>query len=79
MRRLTDRQVIVLAAIERLGTPVRAELRREVTGLSAKQVREVVDALVNRGLVTESGHPARLHAVPRDRRPGRRGRLSHEA
>lgn len=71
--------MIVLAAIERLGSPVRAELRREVSGLTAKQVREVVDALVIRDLVVESGHPSRLQAVPRDRRPGRRGRLSHEA
>ena len=72
MRKLTDRQVAVLAAIERLGWPTLPELRDELSELTQSEIIRVVAALVIRGLVAEAGKPVRFRAVPRDSRTGRR-------
>jgi DNA-binding MarR family transcriptional regulator len=72
VRRLTDRQVAVLAAIERIGGPTQEELRRDLAALSASEITRVINALVIRGLVAESGKPVRFRALPRDHRTGQR-------
>jgi hypothetical protein len=71
VRKLTDRQVAVLAAIERLGWPTLDGLRHELHALPPSEINRVVAALVIRGLIREAGKPLRLVAVPRDGRPGR--------
>lgn len=76
MRKLTDRQVVVLAAVERLGSPTPDDLRQEVSALTASETSRVVNALVTRGLVAESGRPVRFSAVPRETREGRRDSVS---
>ena len=72
MRRLTNTQVAVLAAVERLGWPTLAELRHDLPALRSSEITRVVAALVIRGLVSEAGRPLRFTAVPRDSRAGSR-------
>ena len=72
MRRLTNRQVAVLAAIERLGCPTLPELRLELPVLRQSEIAGCVAGLALRGLVAEAGEPPRFTAVPRDSRTGRR-------
>jgi DNA-binding MarR family transcriptional regulator len=68
MRRLTDRQVAVLAAIERHGNPTMAELRGQLHALAAGAIARVVDALEQRGLVARTGDDAvRFVAIRRGR------------
>jgi hypothetical protein len=69
---LTNRQVAVLAAIERIGRPTLAELRFELSSLRVSDITGVAAGLVVRGLVAEAGDPPRYAAVPRDSRTGRR-------
>ena len=38
VRKLTNRQVAVLAAIERIGWPTLEELRRELSALAAREI-----------------------------------------
>ncbi len=72
VRKLTDRQIAVLAAIERLGRPTLAELRHDLPALAPGEIARVLAALVIRGLVAEAGKPVRFTAVPRDSRTGSR-------
>ena len=72
MRKLTDRQIAVLAAIERLGRPTLPELRHDLPALAPAEITRVVAALVIRGLVAEEGKPLRFTAMPRDSRAGSR-------
>ena len=66
MRKLTDRQVAVLAAIERLGSPTLPELRGQLTALAPSVIYRVIEALERRGLVIERGYGAvRFVAVRR--------------
>ena len=76
MRRLTDRQVAVLAAIERLGSPTLSDLQRELPALTPSEMTRVIAALVIRGLVAEAGEPLHHTAVPRDSLTGRRDSVS---
>jgi len=55
MKRLTDRQLAVLAAVERLGRPTLPDLRYEFPGLSPSTVLRTLDALEKKGLVRSSG------------------------
>ena len=54
-RRLTDRQVAVLAALERLGDSTLPELREEFPELAPSELRRVLTALERRGLVCSRG------------------------
>lgn len=56
MRRLTDRQVAVLAAVERLGRPTLPDLRYEFPHLTPSAVLRVLDALEAKGYVRSSGN-----------------------
>ena len=76
VRKLTNRQVAVLAAIERIGWPTLEELRRELSALAAREITLATDALVGRSLVAESGTPVRFTAVPRDSRTGQLGSVT---
>ena len=67
MRRLTYRQVAVLAAIEPLGSPMLAHLRQELRALDVSVIYREIDALTRLGLVAEHGSPPRFAAVERDR------------
>jgi hypothetical protein len=58
--------VIVLAAIERLGSPTLPELRAQLHALPLYGIWRVIEALERRGLVTERGYGAvRFVAVGR--------------
>ena len=61
VRKLTDRQIAVLAAIERLGRPTLPELRHDLPALTQSEITRVVAALVIRGLVARGGQAAALH------------------
>ena len=54
-RKLTDRQVAVLAAVERLGDATLPEITAEFRGLSASRVLRVLEALILRELVEWRG------------------------
>jgi len=56
MRKLTDRQVAVLAAIERTGNPTALGLGYEFRTTAAKIYR-VIETLIRRGLVEQTGNP----------------------
>jgi DNA-binding IclR family transcriptional regulator len=69
--RLTDRQIAVLAAIERLGNPTLPELRGQFTSLAASEIYRVIEALERRGLVAKTGYSAiRFVAVRRGQGTG---------
>ncbi len=53
--KLTDRQTAVLAAVERLGRPVMADLWREFPDLAPSGIKKVLDALEKKGLVEHAG------------------------
>src|SRR5581483_8226604 len=55
MKRLTDRQVALLAAVERLGRPTLPDLRFEFPQLAPSTVLRTLNALEKKGLVTSSG------------------------
>ena len=56
-KRLTDRQVVVLSAVERLGEPTVPELARELSTLgTASEVVRVLDALEAKRLVEATGN-----------------------
>lgn len=57
MRRLTDRQVAVLAAVERVGRPTLPDLRYEFPHLAPSAVLRTLRELEKRGFVTSSGNP----------------------
>ena len=57
-RRLTDRQAAVLAAVERVGRPVMADLWREFPDLAPSAIKRVLDALERKGLVDHAGDEA---------------------
>ena len=67
-RRLTDRQVAVLAAVERLGQPTIPDLWPEFPALAPSEIHRVLKALIRKGLVERSGNPqwAYLGAPPPD-------------
>jgi len=54
-RRLTDRQIAVLAAIERLGNPTVPELAKELCSMNPSEIVRVLDSLEAKGLVIASG------------------------
>jgi hypothetical protein len=56
--KLTDRQTAVLAAVERLGRPVMADLWQEFPKLAPSTIKRVLDALENKGRVDHSGDDA---------------------
>jgi DNA-binding IclR family transcriptional regulator len=56
-RRLTDRQVAVLAAVERLGHPTIPELHTQFPALAPSEIHRVLKSLINRGRVEMSGNP----------------------
>jgi hypothetical protein len=56
MRRLTDRQVAVLAAVERLGQPTLPDLRHEFPHLAPSTVLRTLDALERKGRVLSTGN-----------------------
>jgi hypothetical protein len=56
-KKLTNRQVAVLAAVERLGEPTLPELSAQFAGLSASTVLRVLEALMARELVEWRGDP----------------------
>ena len=56
VRRLTDRQIAVLAAVERLGRPTLPDLRFEFPELYPSTVLRCLRALEARGLVESSGN-----------------------
>jgi DNA-binding IclR family transcriptional regulator len=55
--RLTDRQVAVLAAVERLGRPTLPDLRYEFPHLAPSLVYRVLVSLEKKGLIESSGNP----------------------
>jgi DNA-binding IclR family transcriptional regulator len=56
-RRLTDRQVAVLAAVERLGRPTIPDLRTQFPALAPSEIHRVLKSLIGRGYVEASGNP----------------------
>lgn len=56
MKRLTDRQVAVLAAVERIGRPTLPDLRFEFPHLAPSTVFRTLEALERKGLVQSSGN-----------------------
>jgi DNA-binding MarR family transcriptional regulator len=74
-RRLTDGEVAVLAAIERLGSPLLADLRRDLRVLDVSAIWGHIESLERRGLVAEHGSPPRFTAVPTGRGADLRGRV----
>jgi len=58
--RLTDRQTAVLAAVERLGRPVMADLWEEFPDLAPSAVKKVLDALETKGLVEHAGDDSQV-------------------
>jgi DNA-binding MarR family transcriptional regulator len=65
--RLTDGQLAVLAAVERLGGPTLAELRRELRALDTGSIWGQIESLQRRGLLAEHGSPPQFTAVPTGR------------
>jgi hypothetical protein len=61
MGRLSDRQAAVLAAVERIGRPVMADLWEQFPELAPSSIKRVVDALERRGLVGRSGDDRRVY------------------
>ena len=55
LRRLTNRQVAVLAAVERLGSPTLPDLQFEFPNLPASTVFRTLEALEAKGLIESSG------------------------
>ena len=60
-RRLTDRQLIVLAALERLEAANLLELRYELPDLAPSEVARVLASLERRGLVGSAGDPEQIY------------------
>jgi DNA-binding MarR family transcriptional regulator len=75
MRKLTDQQVMVLAAIERRGVCMLAELRRELPMFGVGAIFRYLDELELRGLVASQGSPERYSAVSNPRDAGLLGPL----
>jgi hypothetical protein len=61
VRKLTQRQTAVLAAVERLGRANMLELARELSG-APSAIGRVLEALEERQLVGSSGDPALIYA-----------------
>jgi hypothetical protein len=61
VRRLTDRQTAVLAAVERVGRPVMADLWEQFPELAPSSIKSVLDALERRGLVRHSGDDRQVY------------------
>jgi hypothetical protein len=55
LKRLTDRQISVLAAVERLGSPTLPDLRFEFPELPASTVFRTLEALEAKELIEMSG------------------------
>ena len=55
MKRLTDRQIAVLAAVERFGSPNLPDLHFDFPQLAPSTVLRVLDALEGKGLIEPSG------------------------
>ena len=54
-RRLSPRQVVVLAGVERLGNPTVPELAWELAGMQPSEIVRVLDALEQKEKVVASG------------------------
>lgn len=54
-RRLTDKQIAVLAAVERLGNPTVPELAYELDAMTPSEIVRVLDALEAKERVTAAG------------------------
>lgn len=54
-RKLTDRRAAVLAAVERRGRPVMADLWQDFPDLQPSAIRRVLDGLERRGLISYAG------------------------
>src|SRR5262245_21054875 len=65
-RKLTNQQVAVLAAVERLGHPMLVDLRRDLSALGMSTIHRQIEALKRRGLVVEHGTPPRYAAQAPD-------------
>jgi hypothetical protein len=57
VRRLSDRQVAVLAAVERLGQPTLPDLRFEFPHVAPSAIYRTLQALEAKGFVASSGNP----------------------
>ena len=58
MKRLTDRQVAVLACVERLGGGTLPAIHTELRdGRAPSETRRVLGSLVARGLIVQTGNP----------------------
>jgi len=55
MKRLTDRQIAVLAAVERLGHPTLPELANEFPQLAPSAILSTLDALEDKGRLLSCG------------------------
>lgn len=60
-RRLSDKQVAILAALDRLGDATRLDLRAELPHLAPSEVRRVLGSLERRGLVVSEGDEERVY------------------
>jgi hypothetical protein len=56
-RRLTTRQVAVLAAVERCGRPTLPELGRDFPQLNPSEILRVLESLQGRELIASTGTP----------------------
>lgn len=54
-RKLTDRQAAVLAAVERRGRPVMADLWQDFPDLQPSAIKRVLESLEKRGLISHAG------------------------
>jgi hypothetical protein len=62
VKRLTERQVAVLAAVERMGNPTIPELRRQFPSLTASAILSVIVALQQKGKVVTQGEARWVYA-----------------
>jgi hypothetical protein len=60
-RRLTERQAAVLAAVERVGRPVMADLWEQFPELNPSAIKKVLDGLEKQSLVAHSGDESRVY------------------
>ena len=59
--KLTDRQAAVLAAVERLGRPIMADLWEQFPDLAPSAIRRVLVSLERKGLIAHAGDEAQAY------------------